>query len=158
MGRHTESNNVILLAIKLKVGRVVAFMAVKDKQPICSSCTTFSMLVKVLNPFQASFIGRPAVVANSDAPIHWQLTAFVPGREVEFAGNDNERRDRPPLGADAPDHRNPFSITLLCHLGSSTPLGPCDYHPCRRNDAHHEARLVKVVDVPLLDAMIAFVC
>ncbi len=51
MGRHAESNDVVLPAIDLKVGRVVAVMAVENEEAINPNCPRFGVLVKVLNPF-----------------------------------------------------------------------------------------------------------
>ena len=39
MRRHIERNNVVLLAVTLEFGRVVAFVAVEDQQPIFAFCT-----------------------------------------------------------------------------------------------------------------------
>ena len=51
MGRYTERNDVILLAVELEIGRVVAIVAVEDKEAINPGCSSFGMLVEVLNPF-----------------------------------------------------------------------------------------------------------
>ena len=51
MGRHAERDNVVLLAVELEVGRVVAVMAVEDKEAMNPNCSSFGMLVEVLNPF-----------------------------------------------------------------------------------------------------------
>ena len=47
MGRYTKCNNVVGLAEILEVGRVVAFVAVEDKQPIYPSCTTLGGIIKM---------------------------------------------------------------------------------------------------------------
>jgi hypothetical protein len=49
--RHAERNDVVLLAVELEVGRVVAVVAVEDEEAINPSCSSFSMLVEVLNVF-----------------------------------------------------------------------------------------------------------
>ena len=51
MKRHIERDDVILFAIELEVGRVVAVIAVEDEEAINPSYSSFSMLVEVLNPF-----------------------------------------------------------------------------------------------------------
>ncbi len=51
MGRHIEGNDVVLLVVELKVGRVVAVVAVEDKEATNPSCSSFGILVEVLNPF-----------------------------------------------------------------------------------------------------------
>ena len=50
MRRHVECNDVVLLAVELEFGRVVAFVAVEDQQPIFAFCTTCCMVVEVLDP------------------------------------------------------------------------------------------------------------
>jgi hypothetical protein len=51
VGRYTEGNNVVLLTVELEVGRVVAIVAVEDQEAMNPSCSSFGILVEVLNPF-----------------------------------------------------------------------------------------------------------
>ena len=51
MRRHAECDNIVLLAENLEVDRVVALMAVKDKEAISGSASRSGVLFKVLNPF-----------------------------------------------------------------------------------------------------------
>jgi hypothetical protein len=51
VGRHAERDDVVLLAVELKVSRVVAVVAVEDKEAMNPDCSSFGMLVEVLNPF-----------------------------------------------------------------------------------------------------------
>jgi len=45
---------------------VVALIAVEDQQPIFAFRTRYYIEVEVLNPIQAYYIGRPAVVGSYD--------------------------------------------------------------------------------------------
>ncbi len=49
MRRHVESDNVVLLAIELEFGRVVAFVAVEDQQPIFAFRPRRYIVVEVLD-------------------------------------------------------------------------------------------------------------
>ncbi len=49
--RYIECDNVILFIVELEVSRVVAIIAVEDKEAINSSYSSFSMLIEVLNLF-----------------------------------------------------------------------------------------------------------
>jgi hypothetical protein len=53
MRRHTERNDVILLAIELEFGGVVALVAIEDQQPVLALCPGRRMVVEVLDPIQA---------------------------------------------------------------------------------------------------------
>jgi hypothetical protein len=46
--RHIESNNLILLAVLLEIKRVIALMAVDNKQPVSAYNPPLCMLIKVL--------------------------------------------------------------------------------------------------------------
>ena len=49
--RYIERDNVILFIVELEVGRVVAVIAVEDKEAINPGYSSFSMLIEVLNLF-----------------------------------------------------------------------------------------------------------
>ena len=69
MRRHAERDDVVLLAIVLEFGRVVALVAVEDQQPISAFRTRCCMEIEVLDPIQAHCIGRPAIFGGCDAPV-----------------------------------------------------------------------------------------
>jgi hypothetical protein len=48
VGRHAESNNLVLLTVLLEIKRVVALIAVDNKQLISAYNSPFCMLIKVL--------------------------------------------------------------------------------------------------------------
>ena len=48
MGRHTDSDNLLLLAVLLEFKGVVALIAVDNKQLVPSNCTLLCMGIKVL--------------------------------------------------------------------------------------------------------------
>ncbi len=48
MWRHAESNNLVFLAVLLENKRVVALVAVDNKQTYCANSTSLRMLIKVL--------------------------------------------------------------------------------------------------------------
>ena len=50
MRRHAERNDVVLLAIELEFGRVMALVAIEDQQPIFAFRTRCRMEVEVLDP------------------------------------------------------------------------------------------------------------
>ena len=50
MRRHVECDNIILLAIELEFGRVVALVAVEDQQSVFAFCPKRYIVVEVLNP------------------------------------------------------------------------------------------------------------
>ena len=81
MRRHAEGNDIVLLAVDLEVGRVVAVVAVEDEEAMNSGCSSFGMLVEVLNPFEASLVGCPTVVGCRNDPVlgHWAV--LVPQEE-----------------------------------------------------------------------------
>jgi hypothetical protein len=51
MRRYIERDDVILLAIELEFGRVVALVAVEDQQPVFALCPGRYIVIEVLNLF-----------------------------------------------------------------------------------------------------------
>ena len=49
MRRYVEYNDIVLLAIELEFGRVVALVAIEDQQPIFAFCPRRRIAVEVLN-------------------------------------------------------------------------------------------------------------
>jgi hypothetical protein len=70
-----------------------------------------------------------------------------------FARNNQKRRDRPTLRINALDHRHPFSIPGLCHLGFSTSIG-LGYDHTGKDNAHYKAGLVEVEYISLIDPVL----
>jgi hypothetical protein len=50
MWRYVECNDVVLLAMELKFGRVVALVAIEDQQPVFAFRTRRYIVVEVLDP------------------------------------------------------------------------------------------------------------
>ena len=78
MQGHIERDNVVLLAMELEFGRVVAFVAVEDQQPIFAFRTTCCMVVEVLDLIQANNIGSLAIVGGSDTPVGLEVALGAP--------------------------------------------------------------------------------
>ena len=62
MSWHTESDNLVLRTVLVKLRRSVGTMAVKNKKTIDSTRTRRCVSVKVLYPLNPKLICRPAVV------------------------------------------------------------------------------------------------
>ncbi len=116
MRRHEERDNVVLLAIALEFGRVVALVAVEDQQPIFAFRTRCRMEVEVLDPIQANGISSPAIVGGCDTPVGWEVALGVPVGEVVVI----ERiRQRMKWGQDLPLQEKAFiqdHPELVSHL------------------------------------------
>jgi hypothetical protein len=66
--RHAESNNLVFLAVLLEVERVVALMAVNDKQAVATNSPPLYMCIKVLQPLYAKLVLCPAVLRDCNKP------------------------------------------------------------------------------------------
>ena len=113
MRRHAERDDVVLLAVELEFGRVVALVAVEDQQLVFAFCTRRCMEVEVLDPIQAYRISSPAVFGSCDALVGREVALGIPVGEVVLCGQDNERRDRPAEGIDSLDNHCPFAVARL---------------------------------------------
>ena len=120
MWGHAECNDVVLLAVELKFGRVVALMAIKDQQPVSACCTRCCMIVEVLDPIQAYLIGCPAIVGRRDTPIIRKITLSIPVGQVVLRGQYDERWYGPALSIHALDYRSPLAVARLGQLGLAT--------------------------------------
>jgi hypothetical protein len=54
--RHVDSNNFIILVVLLELKRVVALMAVDNKESVAANYPLLCMLIKVLQPLQADLV------------------------------------------------------------------------------------------------------
>ena len=69
-----------------------------------------------------------------------------------YALYNKKRREVLPFGINAFDYCRLFLIARLYEFTSSTSIGTCNYHRGVDN-AHHKARLVKVVEVVIKDTV-----
>ena len=86
MRGHAECDDVVLLAMELEFGRVVALVAVEDQQPVFAFCTRCCIDVEVLDPIQAYCISSPAIVGGCDTPVGREVALGVPVGEVVLRG------------------------------------------------------------------------
>jgi hypothetical protein len=78
--QHTQSVDIVFLAELPKFKRVVALMAIKDKQPTRHHYLALCMLDKVLSLLNSKLICCPAIVADCNSLVAWDILFLVPGR------------------------------------------------------------------------------
>lgn len=86
MRRHAEHDDVVLLAIELEFGRVVALVAVEDSQSVFAFRTRCCMEVEVLDPIKAYYISSPAILGGCDTIVSREVALGVPVSEVVLRG------------------------------------------------------------------------
>jgi hypothetical protein len=67
--RHAKRVDIVLFAELPKLKKVVALIAIKDKQPTRSNYLAFCVLNKVLQLLNSYLVSRPAVVGDGDSLI-----------------------------------------------------------------------------------------
>jgi hypothetical protein len=88
--RHADSNNLVLLAVLLEYERVVALIAVDNKEPISAYNPPLCMLIKVLQLLQPKLVCSPAVLRDCNNPVLGQILLLIPGREIIAAFEDDK--------------------------------------------------------------------
>ena len=86
MRGHIERDDVVLLVIELEFGRVVAFVAVEDQQPVFALRPRRCMAIEVLDPIQAYCISSLAVVGGCDTLVGREVALGVLVGEVVLRG------------------------------------------------------------------------
>jgi len=86
MWRYVERDDVVLLAMELEFGRVVALVAVEDQQPVFAFRTRCYMEVEVLDPIQAYYISSLAVLGSCDTLVSREVALGIPVGEVVLCG------------------------------------------------------------------------
>jgi hypothetical protein len=61
MWRYVQRDDVILLTMEFEFGRIVAFVAIKDQQPVFAFRTRRRVVAEVLDLVKAYCIGSPAI-------------------------------------------------------------------------------------------------
>jgi hypothetical protein len=88
--RHADSNNLILLIVLLECKRVVALIAINNKELISTYNSPLYMLIKVLQLLQPKLVCSPAVLRDCDNLVLGQILLLILGREVIAAFEDNK--------------------------------------------------------------------
>ena len=116
MRRYAERDDVVLLAIELEFGRVVALVAVENQQPISAFRPRRRMAIEVLDPIQAYCIGSPAIIGSCNALVGREVALGISVGEVVLPSQDDEGGDSLTKGIDALDHRCPLAVARLGQL------------------------------------------
>lgn len=153
MGRKTKGDDGVLLTIVLELGGEVAFVAVENDYAIYACPPGFCILVEVLNPVQACLIVCPAVWRSFDPLSVGNTGLGVRRGKVMLPLKDQVRGHHKTVATDVLDYCRPFPIAGLKILASAFSIGTSDDYSAA-NNAYHEACLVEVVKVPLLDRVL----
>ncbi len=86
MQGHIERDNIVLLVIELEFGRVVAFVAVKDQQPIFALRPRCYIAIEVLDLIQAYCISSLAVVGGCDTLVGQKVALGILVSKVILRG------------------------------------------------------------------------
>jgi hypothetical protein len=125
--RHAESDNLVVLAVLLEIERVVALMAVNNKQLISAYNPPLCMLIKVFQLLQPKLVCSPAVLRDCNNLVVRHAALLVSGREVVLALEDDKGWNRPAHRVDPLDYCSPLSIALLNALRPSSTVRGSDY-------------------------------
>ena len=90
MRRHTECDNVVLLAVSFEFFGVVAIVAVKDQQPIFALRTSCCMEIEVTNLIHAFLICSPAIIGCCNTPVGREVALFIPVGKVILPSQDDK--------------------------------------------------------------------
>ena len=118
--RHTEKNNILLLAKILKFDGAVALMAVDNQQSIPTHSMPLCMGIKVLQPGKSKLIIRPAIRTDFKNPVGRQI--FKPDVDKHLARKDDEGWYLLTGRAYALDRSNPLPVAWLYPLLSTISL------------------------------------
>ena len=120
--RHAERIDIVLLAKLLKLKRLVALMAIKNKQLISAYNTRLRVGVKVLQLGNTQLVVRLAIVADCDRLVAQDLCFLVLGGQMIFASKDKEWWNCLASCVDRSDQRYPPMVAWLNCLQLASPL------------------------------------
>ena len=70
-------------------------------------------MIEMFEPLEARIVVNPAIRGRFDYPITRNMTARIPGGEVESARDAEERRHHMAIRYNTTNRRSPFSIPRL---------------------------------------------
>ncbi len=91
MWKHAEGNNLVLLTEILEGKRLVALVAVNNKQHIATHSAACYMLDKVLQPGKPNVISSLSIIAYTNTLIHKDIVVL--GLVVVLCFKDKEGQD-----------------------------------------------------------------
>ena len=150
MRRYTETNNLILYIVLVKLRRSVATIAVKDKQTIGSCYTRRYISIKVLQLLKSKLISRLAIITQRNYPVSRQtiILAYL----VELSRQDNNGQDRPARRVNSFNYRYLVTISRLynnCLTNSIRAYNNLQYS----SNAYYKSSLIKVVAILVKDTI-----
>lgn len=125
MGRHTESQDLVLKAEVLELSCMMTTMAIKDQEsPL--SIRKLSVLMEVLNPLESKSVVCLAIVTHSNLPGS-RKASLVPFCLMSLYSKDDKWWDSPALCINSLNSCNPLSVPWLNCPCSSLPVRAYDH-------------------------------
>ena len=155
MRGHADGDNLIELAIIVEFGGYMAVMIIDYQHSIHIGRATFCMLIKMLDPIQASFVVGLFIWSWFDHSVIWKIWVCGPVGEVINVFYNHEQRNAPAWCVDAFNDCSLFLITRLDKFCFFMSIRVCNYH--KRNDyTHHEAGFIEIVKIFRLDSILGY--